>query len=71
MPKFVEVPTEDWLETVKDAARYRRLQILGCAPMGSPHLDTGCVLRFSGLDKYVDEDMRVHPSRGEHKRTTR
>ena len=27
MPKFVEVPTEDWLTTIADAKRYRWLRV--------------------------------------------
>jgi hypothetical protein len=49
----------------KDAARYRRLQILGCAPCYTEHLKKGEVMRFSNLDKYVDDDIAAHPSRGE------
>lgn len=48
-----------------DARRYRRLQILGCAPYGSRNLDNGTVLRATGLDDFVDADMAVHSSRGE------
>lgn len=50
---------------VLDARRYKRLQVLGCAPSTSLLLDKGLVLRFSNLDKFIDEDIKVHPSRGE------
>lgn len=33
--------------------------------MLSKNLDEGTVLCFTNLDKFVDEDMRVQPSRGE------
>jgi hypothetical protein len=49
----------------RDAKRYRRLQILGCAPYGSQRLAQGTVLRFTGLDAFVDDDLRRHASRGE------
>lgn len=50
----------------KDAARYRRLQILGAAPYGHPYcLGNGTVLRFQSLDQFVDADLGLHPSRGE------
>lgn len=52
-------------DVVRDARRYRRLQILGCAPSTSSQLDQGTVLAFTNLDAFVDEDLRVHPSRGE------
>lgn len=57
-------------DDARDAARYRRLQVLGAAPGGSKHLDNGTVLRFSGLDAAVDADLRAHPSRGEFRPTT-
>ena len=28
MPKFVEVPTEDWLSTIKDAKRWRKARMI-------------------------------------------
>lgn len=49
----------------EDAARYRRLRILGCAPGESKQLKEGTVLRFTGLDVYIDADILAHPSRGE------
>jgi hypothetical protein len=51
--------------TFDDAARYRRLRVLGAAPCGSLGLAGGTVLRFSGLDGFVDADLRAVPSRGE------
>jgi hypothetical protein len=48
-----------------DARRYRRLQVLGCAPYGSTNLESGTVQRFSNLDAFVDADIKGHPSRGE------
>ena len=53
-----------------DARRYRRLQILGCAPDGSRNLDAGTVLRFTNLDAFVDADLHLHPSRGEALQST-
>lgn len=52
-------------DVVRDARRYRRLQILGCAPGGSHELEQGHVLRFTNLDKVIDDDLKIHPSRGE------
>jgi hypothetical protein len=48
-----------------DAARYQRLRILGCAPAETDLLSAGTVIRFQGLDSYLDEDIRIHQSRGE------
>lgn len=48
-----------------DARRYRRLQVLGCAPSTSPALDNGTVLCFTNLDKFVDDDISAQPSRGD------
>jgi hypothetical protein len=45
-------------DMVKDAQRYRRLRILGCAPAESQHLNNGFVLRFTNLDEAVDADIR-------------
>jgi len=50
-----------------DAARYRRLRILGAAPLGSKHLNDKFVMCFTTLDKFIDDDIRIHPSRGEAK----
>lgn len=52
-------------EALRDARRYWRLQVLGCAPSNSEHLNHGLVLRFSNLDAHVDADIAAHPSRGE------
>lgn len=52
-------------ELEQDAARYNRLRILGAAPMGSEHLSNGTVLRFQGLDAFLDADIKRVPSRGE------
>lgn len=49
----------------RDAQRYRRLRILGAAPGLSKQLEQGTVLVATNLDRAVDEDMRVVPSRGE------
>ncbi len=48
-----------------DARRYRRLQILGCAPGLSENLAKGTVLCFTNLDEFVDTDLKHYPSRGE------
>jgi hypothetical protein len=52
-------------DDARDAARYRRLQILGCAPSGSTELKLGLLMRFTNLDAFVDADIKAHPSRGE------
>lgn len=49
-----------------DAARYRRLRIIGAAPGGSTQLAGGTVLCFQNLDAFVDADLDAHPSRGEY-----
>jgi hypothetical protein len=49
----------------RDATRYRRLQVLGCAPSYSKHLKTQSVLRFSNLDEFIDADLIAQPYRGE------
>jgi hypothetical protein len=49
----------------RDARRYRRLQVLGCAPDTWPGLEEGLVLRFTNLDHFVDADLAATPSRGE------
>lgn len=51
--------------TIRDAIRYRRLRILGCAPGGTKQLDQGSVLCFQNLDDFVDADLVAHPHRGE------
>lgn len=57
----VQVSDEDRL----DAARYRRLRVLGAAPSTSPHLEAGTVLCFTNLDTFIDDDIAAQPSRGE------
>lgn len=52
-------------DVARDARRYRRLQILGCAPGTSKNLENGTVLCFTNLDSFVDDDLKWHPSRGE------
>lgn len=62
------IPPENRLsdaDTIRDAERYRRLRVLGCAPHGSSLLDNGQVMRFTSLDKFVDHDLTYYPSRGE------
>lgn len=59
------VPLGTMAELMRDASRYRRLQVLGCAVMNTPQLAVGTVSRFSNLDKIIDEDIRLNPSRGE------
>lgn len=48
-----------------DAVRYRRLQVIGCAPGGSKQLDNATVIRFSELDSFVDADLKAVPYRGD------
>lgn len=48
-----------------DATRYRRLQVLGCAPGTSPQIDRGRVLRASSLDSFIDRDILLYPERGD------
>lgn len=57
--------TEKMDEILKDAARYRRLRVLGCAVYGSERLKNGTVERFQTLDDTVDTDIIRYPSRGE------
>ncbi len=47
------------------ACRYEHLRALGCAPSTSDHLAKGVVLTFDTLDRFVDQDLRWQPSRGE------
>lgn len=49
----------------RDAARYRRLRVLGAAVYGSLDLKQQTVARFTNLDDIVDTDIKAHPSRGE------
>jgi hypothetical protein len=44
----------------QDAARYRRLRILGCVPFAEEGF-----YRFQNLDNFVDADLQAHKSRGE------
>lgn len=52
-------------QATKDARRYRRLRVLGCAVMNTPQLNSGTVSRFTNLDSIVDADIDDLPSRGE------
>jgi hypothetical protein len=52
-------------DVARNDRRYRRLQVLGAAPCGSVNLLEGTVLRFQGLDAFIDADLRSHASRGE------
>lgn len=54
-------------DILQDAKRYRRLQVLGCAPGTSKQLKNGTVLCFTNLDDFIDDDISAHPSRGEAK----
>jgi hypothetical protein len=59
-------PTRAVCEAAVDAARYRRLRILGCATgISEKHLQSGTVMCFTNLDAHVDADIAAHPSRGE------
>jgi hypothetical protein len=49
----------------QDAARYRRLRILGCVPFAEEGF-----YRFQNLDSFIDADLRAHKSRGECEPTT-
>lgn len=49
----------------RNARRYRRLQVLGCAVYGHKNLENGTVSRFANLDEIVDEDLSRVPYRGE------
>jgi hypothetical protein len=55
------------LQDEVDAARYRRLRVLGCAPIDTKELDAGLVMRFQNLDDHLDADIKAHASRGEFK----
>jgi hypothetical protein len=52
-------------DDAQDAARYRRLRILGCAPAYTRQLAEATVMRFTNLDGFVDGDIALNPSRGE------
>ena len=49
----------------KDAARYRRLRVLGAPVYGSEALKNSTVQRFDALDFMIDADIHRNPSRGE------
>lgn len=53
------------MATSKDAMRYRRLRVLGCAPAETKQLEQGSILRFQNLDEFIDKDLEHVPSRGE------
>jgi hypothetical protein len=53
------------IHNLRDALRYRRLRVLGCAIGGTQNLKLGMVSRFTNLDEAVDADLITHPSRGE------
>lgn len=59
------IEAEARADLVRDARRYRRLQILGAAPYGSRQLENGTVLCFTNLDAFVDADLKRMPDRGE------
>ena len=63
--KSDEIQNTELRQMMKDAMRYRRLKVLGAAPGGSNQVEQGTVLRFTTLDKAIDEDMRMVPNRGE------
>jgi hypothetical protein len=52
-------------EVARDARRYWRLRVLGCALAGTPQLASGRVSRFTNLDAAIDADIGAHPDRGE------
>ena len=52
-------------ELEKNAKRYERLRIVGCAPLGHEVLNQSLVIRFQSLDEWVDSDIKSVPSRGE------
>ena len=62
MPKFVEVKTEDWLATVKDAKRYRWLRSdarlgLWMVMQWLPHLGKYERVNEEKIDDYIDSDI--------------
>jgi hypothetical protein len=59
------ITDEQLRELLRDAARYERLRILGCAPFDTDHLHQSVVMRFSNLDAYVDADLQRHQWRGD------
>lgn len=58
-------PAGDREAVARDARRYQRLRVIGCAPCDTTQLEGGTVLRFQGLDDILDADLRAIPSRGE------
>ena len=70
MPKFVEVRTEDWLATTKDAARYRWLRnednpvdLVHSAMLVIPHgemLDTQIDAAMSNKGEQVSSEKCRH-----------
>ena len=61
----VAVQPQEPQKPVADGVRYRRLRVLGCAPMLSANLAAGTVLRFTNLDGWVDADICSYPGRGD------
>lgn len=57
------VPTPPTWDEQRDAKRYRRLRILGCAPVDTVQLEDGTVIRCQALDAFIDADLRLAPSR--------
>jgi hypothetical protein len=53
----------------RDAARYRRLRVLGARVYAAPYSvgSLSDLLCFTNLDEVVDADIAAHPSRGEAK----
>lgn len=60
-PTPTPAPGLDLDAVERDAARYRRLCVLG-VPKAT---DESEMLRFTNLDAFVDNDIAAHPSRGE------
>ena len=60
---------EQLAEVTANSRRYERLRILGVAIGGdlTKHLDTGTVACCTTLDRIVDADIALHPSRGEQR----
>lgn len=52
----------DRLSLAQDAARYRRLRIVGCVPFAEEGF-----FRLQNLDNWIDADLRAHKSRVEYK----
>lgn len=62
-PDTPPTPPDAGTEKALDAARYRRLRILGATPSTSQPLT---VLRFPNLDDFIDADIKRQVSRGEY-----